>query len=143
MTMMMMLNSLDKVGNMLVEGRLYPNHTIRVRTPAGTLFVSIVEDRGIPIALQINGTKNGSELAAFCDSTARLASEILESNQKNGISKLIELLSNITTDKAAMHNGLVSHSAIEGICLALSQYQSMKYKDNMLQYSDYRPPVFG
>ena len=140
---MMMINSLDKVGNMLQPNKLYPNHTIRTRTPAGTLFVSIIEENGTPIALQINGTKNGGELAAFCDAIARLSSEILENNAKNGMSKLIENLSNITTDKTAMHNGLVSHSAIEGICLALSQYQSMKYKENMEQYSDYRPPIFG
>lgn len=140
--MRMMLNTYSGC-DMLVANKMYPNHTIRIRTPAGTLFVSIIEDAGRAVALQINGTKNGSELAAFCDSTARLASEILESNPKNGISKLVGILSNITTDKTAMHNGLVSHSAIEGICLALSQYQSMKYKENMEQYSDYRPPIFG
>ena len=111
---------------MLQEGKHYSNHTIRQRTPVGTLFITIVEDNNRPVALFVNGAKTGTELYSFCDGISRLATEILDGN-KDGLPKLLEHLSSMTSDKLIKGtNGVECRSGIDGIYIALLTYQRVK-----------------
>ena len=128
--------------SMLQEGKRYPNHTIRQSTPAGTLFVTIVEDNNRPIALFINGAKTGTELYSFCDSISRLGTEILERNV-DGLPRLLEHLSSMTSDRLIRGtDGVECRSGVEGVYLALLTYQRVKMQEitsTLFKGGSYRP----
>lgn len=134
-----MLMTINNGGVMLEENRQYINDTILVRTPIGAITVVVVEDNGKPVHLFIYGGKNGTELSAYCDSIARLGSELLQ--YKNGLDKIMEHLSSISTGMTTKDyaTGVECRSGAEGIYIALMKYKQHKYQDLMQVFGDYRP----
>lgn len=134
-----MLMTTNTGGIMLQENKLYANETILVRTPIGNITVSIVEDKGKPIHLFIHGGKNGSELSAYCDSIARLGSDLLK--MENGLDRIMEHLSSISTGRSTIDytTGIECRSGAEGIYIALTKYKNHKYKELMQVFGDYKP----
>lgn len=126
-------------GIMLQENKAYINDTILVRTPVGNITVIVVEDNGKPVHLFIHGGKNGTELSAYCDSIARLGSELLQ--YENGLDKIMEHLSSISTGMSTKDytTGIECRSGAEGIYIALTKYKNNKYKELMQIFGDYRP----
>lgn len=99
----------------------YSTKSIKVDTPDGVMFVHIVENEyGTPIQLLINIGKCGTNLAAWADSMARLASALLP---VSGISGIIDMLSGITSSKLIrLGNGEFIRSGPEGLASALLKY---------------------
>lgn len=133
------LTTTNSDGGMLQENKKYINSTILVRTPIGNITVIIVEDHGKPVHLFIHGGKNGTELSAYCDSIARLGSELL--HYENGLDKIMEHLSSISTGASIKDyvTGVECRSGAEGIYIALSKYKTDKYQQMMEVFGDYRP----
>lgn len=109
--------------------KFYKSVTERVRTPDGTLFVTIMEDDDSnPIMIQVNGTKSGTSVAAWCDATARLCNIAL----RNGVDfmTLVQELSNITTSRALrLVTGAMCRSGPEGFAIALMRYRDGKNEE--------------
>jgi hypothetical protein len=105
----------------------YSNITIKVDTPDGSMFVTIIEDsKQHPIAVEIVVGKAGSPLRAWTQSAARLMTLAL--TRGAAIEQLIEDLSLQTSDRSRRHtNGVEIKSGPEGVAYALMQYRSGKY----------------
>ncbi len=103
---------------------LLPNVTIRVRTPDGTMFVSVSEHNDEPSHLLIHIGKSGHSLQAWADALARIVSLALRHGVR--VQQIITEVSNITTDRRAFSNGISVHSGPEGVAHGLMQYLASK-----------------
>lgn len=99
---------------------------IRIATPDGTMFVTVIEDaNGDPTDLQIFIGKTGTQIRAWTDAVQGIASLAL----RNGahITDIITALSLVTTSKTVMHRGIIPvRSGPEGVVVALKAYLSSK-----------------
>lgn len=129
----------------LLEGKLYPNVTVAVQTPASSLFIEITEDEfGKPIRIYINAGKSGSEMAAQASAMSEMATLILDKD--NGFNELIEHLSGITSSSVRIDkDGIKVRSVPEGLYLALMKYKQLKYSEliNNIGEPDYKPTIFN
>lgn len=129
----------------LMEGKLYPNVTIAVPTPASSLFIEITEDEfGKPIRIYINAGKSGSEMSAQASAMSEMATLVLEKD--NGFNELIEHLSGITSSNIRIDkDGIKVRSVPEGLYLALMKYKQLKYTEliNYIGEPDYKPTIFN
>lgn len=103
--------------------------TVRVMTPDGVLFVTIVEDSGgsmpKPVQVLITLGKTGSAIAAWANMTALLCSVLLERGVQ--LADIAMEISNILSDKRApTGNGFDIRSGPEGL-----KYAFMKYNENL------------
>lgn len=123
--------------------------TVRVRTPDGTMFVIILEDKaGKPIGININIGKAGSPLVAWAQATAVLITRLLESGI--GVNDIISELSELRAERAPVLSGagqVPIRSGPDGLCFALMEYRKSKFKDlvSTLEGGDenYRPPTLA
>jgi len=106
---------------------ILPNVTIRVRTPDGTMFVSVSEHNGDPTQLLIHIGKSGHSLQAWADALARVVSLALRNGVK--IQAIIAEISQITTDRRAFSNGISIYSGPDGVTHGLLQYLASKRRD--------------
>lgn len=104
-----------------------PNVTIRVRTPDGTMFVSICEYNGNPTQVLVHIGKSGHSLQAWADALARMVSLALRSGVS--VQKIITEISQITTDRRAFSNGISVYSGPDGVTHGLLQYLASKRRD--------------
>lgn len=109
------------------NGQALPAYTVRVETPDGTMFVTIVEnekDRK-PIMITINIGKVGLAVAAWAEALARTISIALR--QDVPLHKILEEVSNITTSSLRiLSKGTVCRSGPEGVAIAIMKYMRMK-----------------
>lgn len=124
----------------------FRSETVMVRTPDGTMFTNIMEDKkGNPFQIQINIGKAGHSVSAWSFAMAELCSAYL---QKGGtINELIAMLSGITTNKYLRNiDGAVCRSGPEGLVITLLKYRDGKFADvaRSIEINDenayYRPP---
>jgi hypothetical protein len=129
----------------LLEGKLYSNLSIAVKTPAASMFIHITEDDfGKPIKIFIDAGKCGSEISAQTFAMAEMASKILEN--EDGFNELLTLLSGITTDKVKRDSkGVVARSCAEGLYIALVKYRHVKHGELLknLGSPEFRPTQFN
>ena len=94
--------------------------TIEVATPDGKLFAIIIEKSGNPHEVLIEIGKTGQSVRAWTDAMGRIISLGLQSGLK--IERIIEELSNVTTDKLTKSRGQNIRSGPEGVAYALIRY---------------------
>jgi ribonucleoside-diphosphate reductase alpha chain len=108
------------------NGKALPSFTIRVETPDGTMFVSVIEgDNGKPEMVTIHIGKAGKPLAAWAEALGRSMSLALRN--KIELYRLLEEVSNITTDSLRiLSKGTVCRSGPEGVAISIMKYLRMK-----------------
>lgn len=103
----------------------FDSYNIRVRTPDGTMFVTIAEENNKAKFILINIGKNGSRLVAWATATTLLANSALE----NGVSitKIARDLLGISTDSPLIRpNEVEIKSGPDGLGYALLTYAAQK-----------------
>jgi hypothetical protein len=104
--------------------------TVRVMTPDGVMFVTVVEDEKLgrepkPVQVLITLGKTGSAIAAWANMTALLTTVLLERGVE--LTDVAMEISNILSDKRAPHgNGIDIRSGPEGL-----KYAFMRYNENL------------
>jgi hypothetical protein len=107
------------------------SYVYQIDAPSGRFFVDISEniDTGRPIAVVIQGLKNGSPLAAWAQALMRMCTRALVNGDAE-IADILNELSDITTDKARRNaDGITARSDIEGFVVALQAYQTDKLRE--------------
>jgi hypothetical protein len=119
--------------------------TNKVRTPDGTMFVIVLEDKeGKPCGIHINIGKAGSSLSAWANATAALVTRMLGSGI--GLNDIIKELSEMTSDKTVLtgDTNVPIRSGPDGLCYALMQYRKEKFREHAAAFEGdsetYRPP---
>jgi hypothetical protein len=104
-----------------------PSFTVKVMTPDGVMFVTVVEeDNPInnepePVQILISIGKTGSAIAAWANMAALLISALLETDLS--ISDVIMKISNILSDGiSTQKTGIDIRSGPEGLQYALTRY---------------------
>jgi len=120
-----MSNLDDKVGD--------GTYSYQINTPDGQMWVHICEKNDKPIMVIINIGKSGSVIQAWASATAYLVTELLKYTSHH---KVIELVSNITTDKIKLGPGSIIRSGPEGVATALVRYSNEKFKEVATQQTD-------
>jgi hypothetical protein len=120
-----MSNLDDKVGDM--------TYSYQINTPDGQMWVHICEENDKPIMIIVNIGKSGSVIQAWASATAYLVTELLKYTSYH---RVIELVSNITTDKIKLGPGTIIRSGPDGIATALMRYSNEKFKQTATQQTD-------
>lgn len=130
---------------MALDQEVYNTITGKVRTPDGTMFVIVLEDKeGKPCGIHINIGKAGSSLNAWANATAALVTRMLGAGI--GLNDVIKELSEMTSDKTVLtgENHVPIRSGPDGLCYALMMYRKEKYRDLVStlegENDSYRPP---
>lgn len=101
---------------------------LKVPTPDGTLFVTVLEENNKPIAFRLEIGKSGSTLRAWCDATALMSTLSLQKGAT--LDEIITELSNISSDKISFTDTQVPvRSGPDGFVLALMRYRQSKYDE--------------
>lgn len=103
------------------------SYSIKVDSPDGTMFVVIGERNNRPAHVQIFVGKSGSNLIAYNYAIASLINFAFETGQT--IEKVIELLSNITSDKTSYQKNIPIRSGVDAIIYAFMTYKKEKYAE--------------
>jgi ribonucleoside-diphosphate reductase alpha chain len=103
--------------------------TIRVKSPSGTVYVTLNENgHGSPFELFVNTGKCGSDIAADAEAIGRLCSLLLSLPSSipelQRIQSIIENLSGIGGSKNVAINERSIRSVPDALAFALSQYLS-------------------
>lgn len=106
------------------EQTAQPSTTIKIKTPDGTLFVTIAEQESAPRQVILHIGKSGHSLQAWADALARVVSLALRSGLT--LQSIIAEVSNISTDRKAFFNGTSIRSGPEGLAHALLMYLASK-----------------
>lgn len=112
-----------------------PSFTVKVMTPDGVMFVTIVEEdnpisnEAEPVQILIAIGKTGSAIAAWANMAALLISTLLE--ESISISDIIMRISNILSDGiSTQKTGIDIRSGPEGLQYALTRYN--EHRQNRL-----------
>ena len=95
-----------------------------VDTPDGKMFVIVLEQEGAPRGVLIEIGKSGTSVRAWADALARIVTLALRSGL--GIERIIEEVSNITTDRLVRSRGTRIRSGPEGFAFGLLLYTQEK-----------------
>lgn len=108
---------------------VYNSKVIGKRTPDGTLFVIINEDRktGKPVMIQMNIGKAGSSLSAWTYAMSAVCTLALEKGAT--IEELITLISNTNSDKLVMDATQPIRSGPAGLAQALIVYNHDRFEE--------------
>ena len=113
---------------MTTELEVRPSYTLRVDTPDGTMWCTIIETNGEPNEIHAQIGKSGSSIRAWTSALASLATEAI----RHGISlnTIAASISEITTDKVKRHgDGISIRSGPEGIVYCILRYIEHKKKE--------------
>jgi len=106
-----------------------PSFTVKVMTPDGVMFVTVVEEdnpisnQPEPVQILITIGKTGSAIAAWANMAALLISTLLR--EDISISDVIMTISNILSDGISEHKtGIEIRSGPEGLQYALTRYNA-------------------
>lgn len=109
------------------EKSTFNNLTIMIDTPEGRMFVSIIEDEGKPIAIDIKLGKAGLALTAWAHTFARIMTLALEHGAT--IQEFIQELSSQRAERSRTDlKGIEVTSGPEGVCYALMQYSRDRFE---------------
>jgi hypothetical protein len=105
--------------------------TIRVRSPFGTVYVTLNEDRnGMPFEVFVNTGKCGSDVAADAEAIGRLCSLLLclpsSVSEAERIRWIIDNLNGIGGSKNVLTGERPIRSIPDALAFALSQYLSSR-----------------
>lgn len=110
----------DSIQESLLKSRL-DSYSYRVQTPDGTLFIFIdINDEGRPVRIQSHAGKTGNSLAAWAYGTCALINELLVMGVE--ITKIINLLSNITTSGYIIKSGARVYAGPDAFKSALLRF---------------------
>ena len=115
----------DKVGD--------NTYSYQLNTPEGQMWVHIIEKDDKPIMVTVNIGKTGSVIQAWAAATSHLITELFKHASHHTV---IELISNITTDRVRIGKTSVIRSGPEGIATALIWYGNEKFKESAPQQTD-------
>lgn len=112
----------------------FANQTIRVVTPEGTMFVSIMtDDSEKPVAVDIIIGKAGTTIRAWAQSLARIMTVALEHGVT--IENFIEELSSQHSSKSRRSTDKIDvYSGPEGVCVALLKFNRIRHERRRRQY---------
>jgi len=103
----------------------FDTSVIKVRTPDGKMFVSVMEDiNGRPFKIAIQIGKNGSAIRSWTESVSNLVSRLLENNVP--LSAIINDLSSLSTDRVSFNADGIVRSGPDGVVYALFVYMRHK-----------------
>ena len=113
---------------------ILPGRTIRVRSPFGTVYVTLNENcDGSPFELFLNTGKCGSDLAAHAEAIGRLCSLLLclpsPVSEVQRIESIIKNLSGIGGSKTFDNGGEKVRSVPDAVAFALTQYLDFHRRD--------------
>lgn len=98
-----------------------PGATIKVESPDGSVYLTVVEKGGSPYQIHIMIGRTGTQIRAWADATARLMTRLIRLGVP--ISSIIEEISGITSDKSRRFgDGMQIRSGPEGVSHALYIY---------------------
>lgn len=110
---------------MVAMNETFDTSVIKVRTPDGKMFVSVMEDAsGKPFKIAIQIGKNGSAIRSWTESVSNLISRLLEVNTP--LSSIINDLSSLSTDRVSFNADGIVRSGPDGVVYALFVY--MKHR---------------
>lgn len=110
--------------------------TIRIETPNGYLYLTIIEDeKGRPIRLESVLGKAGSGSASWARAVDELINLLLENGV--GIDHIIDKLAGISSEKPRRTpSGIYVRSGPDGIAVAFMEYKRQKYKEMKEKFDD-------
>ena len=117
----------DKVGD--------GTYSFQLNTPDGQMWVHIIEEDDKPIMVNVNIGKTGSVIQAWAAATSHLITEVLKYTTYH---KVVELISNITTDKIKINKNVTLRSGPEAIATAFLWYGNEKFKEANIKQTDSR-----
>jgi hypothetical protein len=132
---------------MLISGKYYNSVTFEIETPDSTAFVTVVEDSGVPIMIQVHTGKAGTAVASWAGPLSELLTAQLPTS---GISGLIKMLERHSSERGPVRNrdGVRVFSGPDGVAYALTKYRNLKHfelRDEMKvdEYDQPRGPSMG
>lgn len=106
---------------------VYQSSTVRIDTPAGTLFLIVLEDDNHrPCKVNIHIGKVGSELGTWTQALAGVINIALDHGAD--LYEIITTISNITSDKLRRHGEIDVRSGVDGVSIALLKYMQERNK---------------
>ncbi len=115
----------------------FDNYTIKSQSPAGTIYLHIMEYDGKPVKIMCSAGKCGSEFSSFVSGICNLISSMLEDGKP--LIKAIAAISDISTDKVVRDSdGVDVRSGIGGVCNVLLKYIRMKQQEVRVKDYDSR-----
>lgn len=123
----------------ILKEDVYSCINIRVESPDGTMYVTVVENEGkMPFKVFVNIGKAGSPLMAWATALCDFVSEALPRVGVNGVVAMLlnvrgDRISYITNTWAATEENekVAVHSGPEAIAYALIKYRSEKHREFM------------
>lgn len=103
------------------------NEVIKIRTPDGTLFAIVIENKDGSInSFQFTIGKAGSAVTAWATALAGIMTLAI----KNGVTleQLMSELSGITSEREARTLGSICRSGPEGVFMALMRYKRSRFE---------------
>jgi len=123
------------------EPEVLKSSTVKVSTPDGTMFFTILENNGKPVGVDIVMGKAGSSIQAWSKALSVLLTLALRN--KVELSTIAEEISGITSDKLTYSNDRTVRSVPDAITQSILLYLSSK--SPTIEYRRRRkgPTVFG
>ena len=101
---------------------------VKIATPDGTMFVTIIEENNKPIGFRLEIGKSGSTLRTWCDAVGQLATLSIQAGIP--LEDIISELSNLSSDKLTItENQVPIRSGPDGFVVALMRYRQAKYEE--------------
>jgi len=118
----------------VIDDKMYPCINVRVESPDGTMFVTIMENGEMPFKVLVHIGKSGSSLAAWANCAAEFVGEAIP---RLGLNTVIGKLLGISSDKISYtpdsEGGVVTvKSGPEAIAYALIKYRLFKHRELLL-----------
>lgn len=94
--------------------------TVRIETPDGTMYVTVVEQHHKPVEVHLMIGKSGYSVRAWAEAVSRIINLALSLGARP--EKIIEELSGITTDKIRITSTTTIRSGPEGLALGMIKW---------------------
>lgn len=105
----------------------FDNYTIKSKSPAGSIYLHLMEYNGKLVKVMASAGKCGTEFNTFVNGICNLINDMLDMNVP--LIKIMSSLSGMGTDKAVRDGQIDVRSGIDGIYNALSKYTRAKFEE--------------
>jgi hypothetical protein len=114
----------------------YDNYTIKSNSPAGSIYLHLLEYNGRLVKVMASAGKTGTEFNTFVNGICNLIicnliNDMLEMNIP--LIKIMSSISGMGTDKAVRDGQIDVRSGVDGIYNALSKYTRAKFDENRVR----------
>lgn len=123
------------------EPDLMHSNTVKVSTPDGSMFFTIVENNGKPVGVDIVMGKAGSSIQAWSQALSHVITLALRNRVE--ISTIAEEVSGITSDRLAFNGDRAVRSVPDAIAQAILIYLASKSPSLDRRKRRRGPSVFG